>query len=889
MKANLLFLFLLAIIVVACGGSEDETPTPQSKPITLRFAVYDRDQRRLQRLIETFEENNPDVEIKLLAIENILDLNQQQRTWPDDAWVRLASAADVILAQPSHAAVEAGMVRDLAPLIEADEHTQLDDFYPHTLASCRGNGRIWCLPTVIEMELIYFDKDAFDEAGLSYPQPGWTWNDFLANASALTKREGEEVIQWGFVAHTPDHQRFIEAGVGPMVNTAVDPAVPRFDQPSVVDAVKWYTDLYLAQGVAPNLQLPEQRQALISERKVAMWPGLSFGWQWMREEQELNVGIVPFPEGGAVTGGNSDTTYLWAREVAAMSAGTAYPEAAWRWLDALGRQVHLLYGTRWLPARRSVAETNGFWDSLDEEAATTLQYALDHSYGFYWEAGQNQSTAVYMPFAEAVEAILKGEQSAPEALGDVQTQAVAAIEQEAAQRAAATAVPAIVVAPLEDEPQPAETAVTITFAPPSGVTAYRPGTYRELAETFQRDHPNIVIKLHESGGASTIEGMAAQTDCFSWLPQLSAPSSRDAVLSLEPFLEADPTLDLDDFYPALLEPFTRQGQRWGLPGEAKPYVLLYNKTLFDAAGLEYPSLEWTMDEFLETVVSLTQGEGDEKQYGFVPQVYETQEVILMMERLGANLVDTSVDPPTLSLATPQTAAALRWYASLSTEYGVKPVFITDLSQLMEKAPSAYANREVLIQNDRAAMWTVSESWELLQEEDNLGIATVPGGDGYSAGAYTYTAGYFISAAAEEAATRQACWQWMTYLSQQPQAAWLLPARRSVVASDAYRQQVGAQRAAAFAASVDHNGRSPGWQSANEPGWLSAMMPWLIGQAYGEVVEGQADAETALETAQQTFAAYRACIIERDAVFKMDEWQNCMREADSTLPDFLFRS
>ena len=43
---------------------------------------------------------------------------------------------------------------------------------------------------------------------------------------------------------------------------------------------------------------------------------------------------------------------------------------------------------------------------------------------------------------------------------------------------------------------------------------------------------------------------------------------------------------------------------------------------------------------------------------------------------------------------PSTVEALRWYASLSTEYGVKPVFGTD-----------FAERDALISSGRAAMWT----------------------------------------------------------------------------------------------------------------------------------------------------------------------------------------
>ena len=44
---------------------------------------------------------------------------------------------------------------------------------------------------------MYFNKDAFDEAGLDYPEAGWSWEDLLATAQALTQREVFEIH--GFV------------------------------------------------------------------------------------------------------------------------------------------------------------------------------------------------------------------------------------------------------------------------------------------------------------------------------------------------------------------------------------------------------------------------------------------------------------------------------------------------------------------------------------------------------------------------------------------------------------------------------------------------------------------------------------------------------------------
>ena len=54
------------------------------------------------------------------------------------------------------------------------------------------------------------------------------------------------------------------------------------------------------------------------------------------------------------------------------------------------------------------------------------------------------------------------------------------------------------------------------------------------------------------------------------------------------------------------------GDVYGLPYDFGPYIIYYNKDLFDKHGVEYPTSSMTWDEFLEKCRALT-GDGD---YGF---------------------------------------------------------------------------------------------------------------------------------------------------------------------------------------------------------------------------------------------------------------------------------
>lgn len=115
----------------------------------------------------------------------------------------------------------------------------------------------------------------------------------------------------------------------------------------------------------------------------------------------------------------------------------------------------------------------------------------------------------------------------------------------------------------------------------------------------------------------------------------------------------------------------------------------------------------------------------------------------------------------------------------------------------------------------------------------------------------------------------------------------LPVRRSVAESDDYRQQVGADRAAAYLASIGTAECSISLQLLSEDSWLGSATFWLS-QAFGQIVEGKASVEEALDTAQRVVDDYRACIL-ASSDFAEGAAQACMKATDPTLPDFLFGS
>jgi multiple sugar transport system substrate-binding protein len=260
-------MLLAAWLLVACGSTASPEPASEAvdssanNPVVaaengsastiLRFAVSMRDQNRYDSLIDAFEAEHPDVHISTVSIEETLGTGPMGADWPDDAYLLLAAAADVIAAPATREAVQQGALLDLTNFFESEPNLEAEAFYPGVLESMQWEGGTWSLPVEVAYPLISFDKTLFDAAGVAYPEPGWTWDDFLATAQALTVGSGDATSQWGFVQPTFDPVTLVQARAGLLFNADTYPPTARLDDPAVVEAVRWYTGLFLTHEVAP--------------------------------------------------------------------------------------------------------------------------------------------------------------------------------------------------------------------------------------------------------------------------------------------------------------------------------------------------------------------------------------------------------------------------------------------------------------------------------------------------------------------------------------------------------------------------------------------------------------------------------------------------------------
>jgi len=147
---------------------------------------------------------------------------------------------------------------------------------------------------------------------------------------------------------------------------------------------------------------------------------------------------------------------------------------------------------------------------------------------------------------------------------------------------------------------------------------------REKLAHFVQENPDIQIDLIQTGGTqyqvklATMLAGGVAPDLFmvheAMFPTLA---ENGLILPLDDLVAEDPELDLDAFFPAVVEQCRYKGVLYKLPVGFNTVVMYYNCDMFDEAGLDYPSDDWTWDDMLRMARRLTRRDeqGRPTQYG----------------------------------------------------------------------------------------------------------------------------------------------------------------------------------------------------------------------------------------------------------------------------------
>jgi multiple sugar transport system substrate-binding protein len=275
--------------------------------------------------------------------------------------------------------------------------------------------------------------------------------------------------------------------------------------------------------------------------------------------------------------------------------------------------------------------------------------------------------------------------------------------------------------------------------------------------TWNASHPKIQVKLLFNGGndgalQKTLAGLAAGSSpdiAYEYGSSMAALAGRSQVVDLSNKVK-DSSFNWTDFYSFERDAATSSGKVYGVPALVDNLALVYNKKLFDTAGLAYPTESWTWDDFRAAAKKLT--DASRKQYGWAYVADGSEDTtwrwLAMLWQAGGDLVSAD-----------GTKAAFDSPAGLKATQLLHDMAVTDKSVYLDQGNGNYLN---LFNSGKIGMlWTGPWDLSSINSDVSYGVQILPAAEGtHSSIAGPDNWMVFNNGAARE----QAAWTFLTWLT-----------------------------------------------------------------------------------------------------------------------------
>ena len=267
---------------------------------------------------------------------------------------------------------------------------------------------------------------------------------------------------------------------------------------------------------------------------------------------------------------------------------------------------------------------------------------------------------------------------------------------------------------------------------------------RVQVESLFEDQLSQKLLVEFASGTSTI-------DVFMQRPLQEAKQFQENgwYTDLLPFAEADPDIDLDDFFPSALLAETVGGVLTGIPIVTEQEIIYYRKDLFEAAGLQVPT---TMEEFEAAAQHFN--DPDNGFYGFVSRGQRAAAVTQFSSFLYSFGANFDVDG-VATVNTPEAIKAFTFYGDMLREYGPPGV----LNMSWPQALAIFAQGNAAMYTDASVFYSNMLDPEQSDVGELVGFAQFPAGD---AGSRPYSIVSWGISMAETSRNKEAAWEFIKW-------------------------------------------------------------------------------------------------------------------------------
>lgn len=394
-----------------------------AEPVTLQMyypiAVGGKITATVDGLVSDFEKTHPDIVIKpVYTGDYSTTVTKALTAFRGGSPPQLAVIGDIEV----YSLKDAGAIIPVSDLAsDADGKKWINGFYPAFIRHI--DGKVWSIPFQRSTVVLYWNKDAFKRAGLNPEKAPQTWQEVEDFGRKLVVKQGDTVSQWGIeLPSTPIGYwvlQAIAATNGATLDNNKGTAVT-FNTPQTVEALNWMHELASKYAVSPPgaINWGTTPQDFL-EGKTAMMVTTTGNLGTVRNSAKFPFGVAMLPEKtqrGSPTGGGN--LYLF------KGATPAQQQAAlsfMRWVSAPEQAARWSIATGYVATSPAAWETTQMKDYVKQfPQALVARDQLKYSQP---ELSTYNSVQIQDLLNRAVEAVVTGSKTAPQALESAQKQA----------------------------------------------------------------------------------------------------------------------------------------------------------------------------------------------------------------------------------------------------------------------------------------------------------------------------------------------------------------------------------------------------------------------------------------------------------------------------------
>lgn len=362
---KLFLCLILACTIAACAPVAQPTTSPapaaSDQEIVLMLSEAPEALAGYQQIVNEFAEVQPGLKV---TINNIPNSGEFLKRLAADFAAQTPPDVFIINYRRFGQFAVKGALEPIDGYLAQSQSIALSNYYPAAVEAFQFNSKQYCLPQNLSSLEVYYNKNLFAAANVPLPAAGWTWDDFLNAARALTQSENGQVVQYG-LGVDPATLRlapFIWAHGGELVDDSNNPTKLALDSAPAREAFQWFADLQVKEHVVPSKadEATEDSQSRFQHGTLAMY------LQSRAITPELRATVKDFEWDVAPLPGDNTVASMLHSDGYCLTSGSKSKGAAWSFIEfaagPVGQKIIVASG-RTVPSLKQVAESPLFLDA----------------------------------------------------------------------------------------------------------------------------------------------------------------------------------------------------------------------------------------------------------------------------------------------------------------------------------------------------------------------------------------------------------------------------------------------------------------------------------------------------------------------------------------------